>query len=46
VLSLQQQLEPWVIIYSVTLTGLLIVRFRENIQRLLAGTERRLGERA
>lgn len=33
-------------LYSLLLAGLIAVRFRGNIQRLLAGTERRLGERA
>ncbi len=32
--------------YSVILSLLLLLRFRENIQRLLAGNERRLGDRA
>lgn len=45
VLTLQQQLDETVILYSWALAGLIALRFRENIQRLLKGTERRLGER-
>jgi acyl phosphate:glycerol-3-phosphate acyltransferase len=42
-----QRQEPWeYIFYSLSVVALLLLRFRENIQRLLAGTERRLGERA
>ncbi|MGJ3237212.1 MAG: glycerol-3-phosphate acyltransferase [Anaerolineae bacterium] len=33
------------ILYSVLLAVLIVWRFRENIERLLTGTERRLGER-
>lgn len=33
-------------IYALTLTSMILYRFRENIQRLLAGNERRVGERA
>ncbi len=32
--------------YALALTTLILIRFRENIQRILAGTERRFGERA
>jgi len=32
--------------YTLAITALILLRFRENIQRLLAGTERRFGERA
>lgn len=32
--------------YGLALTSLILIRFRENIQRILAGTERRFGERA
>ena len=32
--------------YALAITSLILIRFRENIQRILAGTERRLGERA
>jgi glycerol-3-phosphate acyltransferase PlsY len=31
--------------YALAVTALILIRFRENIQRILAGTERRLGER-
>jgi len=31
--------------YALAITALILMRFRENIQRILAGTERRLGER-
>jgi glycerol-3-phosphate acyltransferase PlsY len=33
-------------VYTLFITAILLWRFRENIRRLLAGTERRLGERA
>jgi glycerol-3-phosphate acyltransferase PlsY len=39
-------LNPVHLIYTFTLTALILYRFRENIQRLLAGNERRVGERA
>lgn len=45
VLTFQQILEPIVIVYAWALAGLILLRFRENIKRLLSGTERRLGER-
>lgn len=32
--------------YALTVAALILYRFRENIQRLLTGTERRFGERA
>jgi glycerol-3-phosphate acyltransferase PlsY len=32
------------LIFSLVLAALLVFRFRENIKRLMAGTERRLGE--
>jgi glycerol-3-phosphate acyltransferase PlsY len=32
--------------YALAITALIVIRFRENIQRILAGTERRFGERA
>jgi len=35
----------WPQFYALLVTILIIYRFRENIQRLLTGTERRLGER-
>lgn len=45
--TLQDNAERSIYIPYVTSVALLIVwRFRENIQRLLTGTERRLGERA
>lgn len=37
---------PIILLYVVALSLLLLLRFRGNMQRLLAGTERRLGERA
>jgi glycerol-3-phosphate acyltransferase PlsY len=46
VLVAQGLLAPIVLPYAVVLAALLVVRFRGNIQRLLDGTERRLGERA
>ncbi|MFW5691809.1 MAG: glycerol-3-phosphate acyltransferase [Chloroflexota bacterium] len=45
VLTLQQQLDAIVIVYAWALGALIALRFRENIKRLLTGTERRLGER-
>lgn len=39
-------LNPVHLIYTFTLTSLILYRFRENIQRLMAGNERRVGERA
>lgn len=45
VLALQQQQDGTFVIYAWVLAGLIALRFRENIQRLLSGTERRLGER-
>jgi glycerol-3-phosphate acyltransferase PlsY len=32
--------------YALLVTAMMLYRFRENIQRLIAGKERRLGERA
>ena len=46
VLILQRQLDSGIMVYIWMLAALLLIRFKENIQRLLAGTERRLGERA
>ncbi|MBL8118129.1 MAG: glycerol-3-phosphate acyltransferase [Anaerolineae bacterium] len=44
---IQQQVVPIEYIFYMLVVGLLIVfRFRENIQRLLTGTERRLGDPA
>jgi glycerol-3-phosphate acyltransferase PlsY len=34
------------LVYTFTLTALILYRFRENIKRLMAGNERRVGERA
>lgn len=45
VLNIQQQLDLWLFVYTLILGAMLLFRFRENIQRLLAGTERRLGDR-
>jgi len=36
--------EATILLYVVALTGMLLLRFRGNIQRLLSGTERRFGE--
>jgi len=44
ILVAQNQLEPVYLIYTV-LAGMIVYRHRENIQRLMAGNERRLGER-
>jgi glycerol-3-phosphate acyltransferase PlsY len=42
-----QNLVPFeYLFYTLAITALILLRFRENIQRLLAGTERRFGERA
>lgn len=40
--ALPREYSPYVVLMGI----LLVVRFRENIERLLKGTERRLGERA
>jgi glycerol-3-phosphate acyltransferase PlsY len=45
ILVLQRVMEPSFIIYTVAVTLLIIFRFRENIERLASGTERRLGDR-
>jgi glycerol-3-phosphate acyltransferase PlsY len=45
-LILFQQQEPAYAIYGLFVAAMIIFRHRENIQRLLAGKERRLGERA
>ncbi len=34
------------LLYMVAIVSLILIRFRENIQRILAGTERRFGERS
>ncbi len=38
--------KPILLIYAVALSFMLLLRHRGNVQRLLAGTERRLGEQA
>jgi acyl phosphate:glycerol-3-phosphate acyltransferase len=45
ILVVQQQKEPIFILYAVALILLILYRFRDNIQRLASGTERRVGER-
>ncbi len=44
ILIVQQQYEPIFGLYLLLMSALIVYRFRGNIQRLLAGTERRLGE--
>lgn len=39
-----QEQYPIILLYAVTLSLMLALRFRENIQRLMSGTERRLGD--
>jgi glycerol-3-phosphate acyltransferase PlsY len=34
------------LLYMLAISSLILIRFRENIQRILAGTERRFGERS
>ncbi len=46
VLIIQRQLPAEFIYYASISWGMLVMRFRENIQRLVSGTERRLGESA
>ena len=46
VLIVQRQMPAEFIYYASISWGMLMVRFRENIQRLVSGTERRLGESA
>jgi glycerol-3-phosphate acyltransferase PlsY len=47
IVLIAQQAMPWeYIVYGFSMFGLLLLRFRENIQRLIAGTERRIGEGA
>ena len=46
VLSAQGIIPSVYMIYSVVIAGLIFLRFRENIDRLLSGTERKLGERS
>jgi len=45
ILALQHTLDSMVIFYCWALSILIIVRFRENIQRLAEGKERRFGDR-
>jgi glycerol-3-phosphate acyltransferase PlsY len=45
ILALQHTLDSMVIFYCWALSVLIIVRFRENIQRLAEGKERRFGDR-
>jgi len=42
----QSEMRMEYMFYFLTVTAMILYRFRENIQRLLAGTERRLGEGA
>jgi glycerol-3-phosphate acyltransferase PlsY len=37
---------PWVLVYAALGAGLIVVRHADNIQRLLAGTERKIGQAA
>ncbi len=46
VLILQQRMAAEFTFYSLSVIALLMYRFKDNIQRLLSGTERRLGDRA
>jgi glycerol-3-phosphate acyltransferase PlsY len=46
ILISQHRLEQEFAFYSVMMAALILVRFRGNIQRLLEGSERRLGETA
>lgn len=46
ILVSEKQLDQVFIAYSFCVVALMLVRFRGNIQRLLEGRERRLGERA
>jgi acyl phosphate:glycerol-3-phosphate acyltransferase len=45
-LIIERQLPTEYLAYTLVVAAMTIYRFRGNIQRLLAGTERRLGERA
>ncbi len=45
ILTMQNTIASEYAVYSLAVTFLIVVRFRDNIQRLLDGTERRLGER-
>ncbi|NJR12640.1 hypothetical protein HC776_01805 [bacterium] len=44
ILVAQNALPPVYALYAIIIALLIAVRFRENIQRLLTGTERRLGD--
>lgn len=44
ILVAQDALPPIYAVYAIIIAVLIVVRFRENIQRLLTGTERRLGD--
>ncbi|MFN8449859.1 MAG: glycerol-3-phosphate acyltransferase [Anaerolineae bacterium] len=44
VLISQQAIPTEYVLYTLAISSLILIRFRENIQRILAGTERRLGE--
>lgn len=44
VLTLQRQMPMEFVYYALSVGGLILIRFRENIQRLRCGTERRLGD--
>ena len=46
ILIIQRNLDSTFIVYSAVLTTLILVRHRSNIERLLAGVERRFGEPA
>ncbi len=46
VLIFQQKLDAVLLIYAIGIGILLVLRFRDNIRRLLDGTERRIGDRA
>jgi acyl phosphate:glycerol-3-phosphate acyltransferase len=46
ILTIQQEMEQEFLYYSMMIAALIAVRFRGNIQRLLEGRERRLGEPA
>lgn len=46
VLVARKEMDQVFMIYSLTVMALLLLRFRGNIQRLIEGKERRLGERA
>lgn len=45
-LMVSQRIMPFeYLLYMLAISALILLRFRENIQRILAGTERRFGER-